>query len=190
MMKLLGRFVDHDDRVEEGVLSTSYDDTARAWQVCLPTHPPTHTNVSRTQTRFGVPYSTCGCPLPASRSTLYRIFNYSPSTPRTTTSQLQSLLTGPSLEGTHPSSHNSILLITDRSAQKNRKKRKKENQKRKAAPGYTGDHEIAFLCPIPTYPIYGPYAPFLLGWMEMNANEIVGWGIRRRWEVVQSSVEM
>lgn len=32
-ISLLGRFVDHNDRVEEGALSTAYDVTVRAWKV-------------------------------------------------------------------------------------------------------------------------------------------------------------
>ncbi|KZT69341.1 hypothetical protein DAEQUDRAFT_726929 [Daedalea quercina L-15889] len=45
--KLVGWYVDHDDRVEENYLLDGLDETCRAWQQ-----------------RFGVPYMHCGCPLP------------------------------------------------------------------------------------------------------------------------------
>ncbi|KAG2028327.1 hypothetical protein BDR03DRAFT_1028265, partial [Suillus americanus] len=44
---LVGRYVDHDDKVEEGQLATSFDLTCRAWK-----------------DRYQVPYMHCGCPLP------------------------------------------------------------------------------------------------------------------------------
>lgn len=40
----MGRTPDHDDKVEETALSNGYDATAKAWK-----------------SRFGVPYSVCGC---------------------------------------------------------------------------------------------------------------------------------
>ncbi|KAL0564519.1 hypothetical protein V5O48_017528 [Marasmius crinis-equi] len=43
----VGRFVDHDDKVETNKLSTSFDDTSRAWKK-----------------RFGQCYTHCGCPKP------------------------------------------------------------------------------------------------------------------------------
>ena len=54
-----------DDKVEESRLSDGFDLTCRAWEVrsstlqneCVSlTEPP--------QTRFGIPYMHCGCPLP------------------------------------------------------------------------------------------------------------------------------
>ncbi|KAF9230288.1 hypothetical protein BU15DRAFT_91144 [Melanogaster broomeanus] len=44
---LVGRYVDHDDKVEENYLATTFDITCRAWK-----------------DRFGLPYTYCGCPLP------------------------------------------------------------------------------------------------------------------------------
>ncbi|KAG1766295.1 hypothetical protein EDD22DRAFT_750248, partial [Suillus occidentalis] len=46
-LSLVGRYVDHDDKVEEGQLATSFDLTCRAWN-----------------DRYHVPYMHCGCPLP------------------------------------------------------------------------------------------------------------------------------
>lgn len=45
--RTVGRFVDHDDKVEENFLAMSLDITCRAWEQ-----------------RFRVPYMHCGCPLP------------------------------------------------------------------------------------------------------------------------------
>ncbi|EJT98278.1 hypothetical protein DACRYDRAFT_24730 [Dacryopinax primogenitus] len=42
---LVGRVVEHEDKVEEGVLGEGFDATGRLWKA-----------------RFGVPYSYCGCP--------------------------------------------------------------------------------------------------------------------------------
>ncbi|KAH7910332.1 hypothetical protein BJ138DRAFT_1153215 [Hygrophoropsis aurantiaca] len=44
---LVGKYVDHDDKVEEGHLATAFDVTCRVWQ-----------------DRYGVPYMHCGWPLP------------------------------------------------------------------------------------------------------------------------------
>ncbi|KAH9832601.1 uncharacterized protein C8Q71DRAFT_777258 [Rhodofomes roseus] len=46
-MEYVGRYIDHDDKVEENRLANAFDITCRVWQQ-----------------RFGVPYSYCGCPLP------------------------------------------------------------------------------------------------------------------------------
>ncbi|TFY79965.1 hypothetical protein EWM64_g4047 [Hericium alpestre] len=45
--KYVGRYIDHDDKVEETHLSNAFDLTCRAWNA-----------------RFNVPYMHCGCPLP------------------------------------------------------------------------------------------------------------------------------
>ncbi|KZV60866.1 hypothetical protein PENSPDRAFT_564730, partial [Peniophora sp. CONT] len=46
-LHLIGRFIDHDDKVEGGHLADGYDATCRAWNA-----------------RFGVQYMQCDCPLP------------------------------------------------------------------------------------------------------------------------------
>ncbi|KAI9467246.1 hypothetical protein BJY52DRAFT_57416 [Lactarius psammicola] len=43
----VGRYVDHDDKVEQFHLSDAFDATCRAWEK-----------------RYGIPYTQCGCPLP------------------------------------------------------------------------------------------------------------------------------
>ncbi|KAH7101531.1 hypothetical protein BKA62DRAFT_179183 [Auriculariales sp. MPI-PUGE-AT-0066] len=115
-LSLLERQLDHNDKVEEGMLSNSFDLTAQAWQ-----------------RRFGVPYSVCGCVAPSSES----------STTRTMICGIKSLLPGgsskksdpaslqqpknkrPDLvtladgdeDATHPSEHNSVVVqATDQAA--------------------------------------------------------------------------
>ncbi|KIM59805.1 hypothetical protein SCLCIDRAFT_1185598, partial [Scleroderma citrinum Foug A] len=46
-LELVGRYVNHDDKVEEDKLATSFDVSCRVWQ-----------------DRYGVPYMYCGCPPP------------------------------------------------------------------------------------------------------------------------------
>ncbi|KZT63753.1 hypothetical protein DAEQUDRAFT_699761 [Daedalea quercina L-15889] len=46
-MEYVGRYIDHDDKVEENHLSNAFDLTCTAWSK-----------------RFKVPYTHCGCPLP------------------------------------------------------------------------------------------------------------------------------
>jgi hypothetical protein len=45
--RYIGRLVDHDDKIADVRLKKAYDDTASLWA-----------------SRFGVPYSGCGCPVP------------------------------------------------------------------------------------------------------------------------------
>ncbi|KAG6848011.1 hypothetical protein H0H93_004204 [Arthromyces matolae] len=88
----VGRYVDHDDKVEESVLSTSFDLTCRAWV-----------------DRYGVPYTHCGCPPPGlkRKGHIARL--------KTTN---KSSLTPPSsddiLAATHASEHNSVLVLANR----------------------------------------------------------------------------
>ncbi|QRV96555.1 ATP-dependent RNA helicase DOB1 [Ceratobasidium sp. AG-Ba] len=50
-LNIIGRFVDHDDKVEESTLSDAYDQTAKYWE----------------QT-YGVPYHVCGCIHPPNKA--------------------------------------------------------------------------------------------------------------------------
>ncbi|GAA6028926.1 hypothetical protein JCM8097_001509 [Rhodosporidiobolus ruineniae] len=160
-----GRFILHDDKVEENTLSNGFDITARAWQ-----------------SRFGVPYSTCGCPLPSQPplSRLGRVLGRGNSSfPASTLSALS-----PSLDDadvTHPSEHNSLVLPKHKEAMKKRAAREAEMEVRKKRDARErerggrkwgkregkGDeeveaerrraaHDVAFFAPIPLVPIYGP----------------------------------
>lgn len=134
----LGRTPDHDDKVEEGALSAAYDVTARAWQ-----------------SRFGVPYSVCGCGNSAGGVTdkISRLFISSSK------SGEKSAKSGVSVDGssssaamiaarknprpdlisvddgdadaTHPSEHNSVLVVRHPLSEYSRKLREKKLQKRK-----------------------------------------------------------
>lgn len=114
-MKLVGRFIDHNDKVEEGVLADSFRETAAAWEVRHLVQPQTDDESTvepciLPQACFGVPYSICGCFGSQSPSLARRLF----TTRRAVTES--HLIPSPSIqheEGTHPLEHNSVLLITN-----------------------------------------------------------------------------
>ncbi|KAK4695148.1 hypothetical protein P7C70_g8608, partial [Phenoliferia sp. Uapishka_3] len=154
---LLGRFVDHNDRVEEGALSTAYDVTSLAWK-----------------SRYNVPYSICGCPLPDDKiaSKLMSKLGFSSSKPSAPTALLGSTSSPTDCDATHASSHNSVQLIDSPSTNKLRAKREKEFEERKKrdekleAKGKLDQklmerrrdgHESAFLYPSALYPYYGAW---------------------------------
>ncbi|GAA5842086.1 hypothetical protein JCM9279_002783 [Rhodotorula babjevae] len=157
-----GRFIDHDDKVEEGALATGFDVTARAWK-----------------SRFGVPYSTCGCPLP-SQPPLARLsakLGISSSSAPASYPPGALIRLAPSADdsdATHPSAHNALVLPNHPQAQRKRAARAAElevrrrrddkamrkGQKGEALPAYEkrGDgHAYAFLAPMPLVPLY--YGP-------------------------------
>ncbi|GAA5858863.1 hypothetical protein JCM8547_007131, partial [Rhodosporidiobolus lusitaniae] len=166
MFRYCGRFVDHDDKVEENALATSFDETARAWQM-----------------RFGVPYSTCGCPLP-SQPFISRLVSKLglASTSSIPSAALTSLSPSPDdADVTHASEHNSLVLPAHPSAVKKRNARMKELEARqrkadrevekqikrseKDGSGFVEEeeverrrreHDAAFFYPYPLMPYYGP----------------------------------
>ncbi|KAF8317035.1 uncharacterized protein EI90DRAFT_2943755 [Cantharellus anzutake] len=98
-LALLGRTPDHDDKVEEGALSSAYDITARAWGA-----------------RFGVPYSVCGCtPLTSTNRLMNKVSRIlggkkSQDKPiQNTRPDLVSTLDDDA-DATHPSEHNSVVI--------------------------------------------------------------------------------
>ncbi|KAJ7600398.1 hypothetical protein C8J56DRAFT_767239 [Mycena floridula] len=126
--KFVGRFIDHDDKVEENALSSSFDDTCRAWQE-----------------RFGVQYTHCGCPAPRPTivHTLRRV--------KSLTSPRPKRLDGPELpkfpNATHPSDHNAVFAAhREQEATKLRHKRQVRHKRKQSLV-----HEAAFLAPIPAY---------------------------------------
>ncbi|KAG6917585.1 hypothetical protein DXG01_001933 [Tephrocybe rancida] len=95
-MKFVGRYIDHNDRVEEGKLSTSFDVTCRAWEVC-----------------FNVPYMHCGCPLPGTTipqrlAHLRRTLHLHPSKPHT---HLEAPERKDVCASTHPSEHDAVVYL-------------------------------------------------------------------------------
>ncbi|KAG2370303.1 hypothetical protein BDR07DRAFT_1265614 [Suillus spraguei] len=142
-LSLVGRYVNHDDKVEEGQLATSFDLTCRAWN-----------------DRYRVPYMHCGCPLPGDTigQKLRRLLSSRPTD--------NVLLLPPKSDAraaTHPSDHNAVFALHDMSASL----RRRENRERKAETrklraerngravrGENVDHEIAFLYPVPMFYYY------------------------------------
>ncbi|KAG1765635.1 hypothetical protein EDD22DRAFT_774772 [Suillus occidentalis] len=140
-LSLVGRYVDHDDKVEEGQLATSFDLTCRAWN-----------------DRYHVPYMHCGCPLPGDTigQKLRRLLSSKANSTM--------LLLPPKSDAcaaTHPSDHNAVFALHSMSTSM----RRRENRTRKAemrrlraerdgrAVKRDGnvDHGIAFLYPVPMF---------------------------------------
>ncbi|BGP42345.1 hypothetical protein JCM10450v2_006438 [Rhodotorula kratochvilovae] len=167
-----GRFIDHDDKVEENALATAFDVTARAWR-----------------TRFGVPYSTCGCPSPSAPplsrlASKLRLSSPPVSHPFYPAGALSALggAPGEDADATHASEHSALVLPSHPGAQRLRrqraaamdarrrreeKERRKEDKARGELPPYAAQrrakecdraeaHTYAFLAPMPLVPVYGP----------------------------------
>ncbi|KDQ53342.1 hypothetical protein JAAARDRAFT_161844 [Jaapia argillacea MUCL 33604] len=159
----VGKYVDHDDKVEENRLAMAFDLTCRAWK-----------------NRYEVPYTHCGCPLPGDTigqrlarlrtSTLSRLPSVSNPTHLCPPSNEPFLLSG-----THPSDHNAVYLSGNKANQKlsdiNRHMRSAKVKKRRERDAESvrkgkldeqrymrGEgHDTAFLVPVPMY-VYGPTA--------------------------------
>ncbi|KAJ7448314.1 hypothetical protein FB451DRAFT_1053890 [Mycena latifolia] len=133
-MKYVGRFIDHDDKVEESQLATCFDITCRAWKG-----------------RYGVNYTHCGCPLPGDTigQKLSRLVNI-----RSRPAESYLLPSGRAdiLAATHPSDHNAVFMLARKSAgldaqQHRRLKIAKRTQKDER--GGPPPHDPAFLIPVP-----------------------------------------
>ncbi|KAG2104330.1 uncharacterized protein F5147DRAFT_579917 [Suillus discolor] len=141
---LVGRFVDHDDKVEEGHLATSFDLTCRAWN-----------------DHYHVPYMHCGCPLPGDTigQKLRRLISSQ------TTSNMPLLAPKSyACAATHPSDHNAVFVLNNTSAslrhrenriRKAEKRKLREERNEKAAEkDEKDDHDLAFLYPVPLFQYY------------------------------------
>ncbi|KAJ7042053.1 hypothetical protein C8F04DRAFT_1078148 [Mycena alexandri] len=154
----VGRFIDHDDKVEESQLASSFDITCRAWK-----------------NRFGVQYTHCGCPLPG-------------QTIGQRLSRLVGQTTNPSylippnrdtlLAATHPSDHNAVFAFHHKAASEAAQRRRREKIAKRAqrelkegkAGGRRGlAHDPAFLVPVPMY--------YAAGFAGLGAGNIVNGGI-------------
>ncbi|KAK0190266.1 hypothetical protein F5146DRAFT_1193644 [Armillaria mellea] len=138
----VGRFVDHDDKVDEDKLSNAFDITCRAWQ-----------------DRFGVPYTYCGCPLPGNtigqrlrrlKSMLKQSWPPSYLFPPPDRNDL--------LAATHPSDHNAVYLTdhkeqvdAQRRARLAKRQRRIMRDEEKGIRRNSVDHDPAFLAPTPLY---------------------------------------
>ncbi|KAJ7488064.1 hypothetical protein FB451DRAFT_1025893 [Mycena latifolia] len=134
-MKYVGRFIDHDDKVDESQLATCFDVTCRAWKG-----------------RYGVNYTHCGCPLPGDTigQKLSRLVNI-----RSRSAESYLLPSGRAdiLAATHPSDHNAVFVLARKSAgqaaQQHRREKiakRAEKDERRGPP-----HDPAFLTPVPLY---------------------------------------
>ncbi|KAF8593499.1 hypothetical protein BDV93DRAFT_231523 [Ceratobasidium sp. AG-I] len=101
-LALIGQFVDHDDKIEDNKLSDAYDKTAKYWEQ-----------------RWGVPYHVCGCTHPPSRklsnpvATLSKLFRGKDKAPPEFVNTFPHLLSTHDCDSsdTHPSEHNSVLVV-------------------------------------------------------------------------------
>ncbi|CAA7259398.1 unnamed protein product [Cyclocybe aegerita] len=120
----IGRFIDHDDKVEGLHLSSAFDITCCAWK-----------------DRFGVSYTHCGCPIPGDSigKRLSRLVGiYAPNTQAP--SHLLPYDRPDLLSATHPSDHNAVRFTAksetmhrNMSARYESLRRKKEKEARSAA---------------------------------------------------------
>ncbi|KAG6915916.1 hypothetical protein DXG01_009286 [Tephrocybe rancida] len=168
----IGRYIDHDDKVEEQTLSSAFDLTCRAWK-----------------DRFNMPYTHCGCPLPGTtigQRISRLVHNYGAQ---------KSYLVPPAREdllaATHPSDHNAVFVWHRKHSSENLQQRRrakfKKRQEREArerakgkAPELTPEerrrrdaHDVAFLVPVPLYYGYAGCAAYA-GAVVYSAN---GYGI-------------
>ncbi|KAF8189720.1 hypothetical protein BJ912DRAFT_1058966 [Pholiota molesta] len=170
----LGRFIDHDDKIEGLRLSSAFDMTCTAWKE-----------------RFNVQYTYCGCPLPGDTigKRLSRVVGiYAPPPP---VSHLMPFDRPDLLSATHASDHNAVRFQSTnsraharatkryeqlaRTKERERQKAAEKARKKAAKAGAVGaalgagtahmerrrvdsrdmyNHQSAFLVPIPLY--YGP----------------------------------
>ncbi|KAF8603071.1 hypothetical protein BDV93DRAFT_178907 [Ceratobasidium sp. AG-I] len=101
-LTLIGQFVDHDDKIEDNKLSDAYDKTAKYWEQ-----------------RWGVPYHVCGCTHPPSRkpsnpvATLSKLFRGKSKAPPEFVNPSPQLISTHDCDSsdTHPSEHNSVLVV-------------------------------------------------------------------------------
>ncbi|KAF8076953.1 hypothetical protein FPV67DRAFT_1473294 [Lyophyllum atratum] len=134
----VGRYIDHNDKIEEGVLASTFEDTCRAWR-----------------DRFDIPYTHCGCPVPGESigkklSILRTAYSHS-KTPPYLDPPLRADLTA-----THPSDHNAVFLFHRKGAGLEAQKTRREKYKRRQArDGKDAErHDPAFLVPVPMYFTY------------------------------------
>ncbi|KAJ6465113.1 hypothetical protein C8R47DRAFT_991660 [Mycena vitilis] len=149
-MKYVGRFIDHDDKVEESHLASSFDLTCRAWK-----------------NRFGVQYTHCGCPLPGETigQRLSRLVGHG-----TNPSYLIPPDRDDLLAATHPSDHNAVFAFHHKAASEAAQRRRREKIAKRtqrdldaAAAGKLNgrrsvDHDPAFLVAVPMYYTPGVFA--------------------------------
>ncbi|GBE89582.1 hypothetical protein SCP_1602450 [Sparassis crispa] len=167
------RYIDHDDKVEENHLATSFDVTCRAWEE-----------------RFKLPYTHCGCPLPG-ETIGRRLSRLSQNLFHTANSDTPSALRPPpradALSATHASEHNAIAaggglhaarVEHHRRARAEKLARRRQRDAERVRAGRMDAqafergraHDAAFLTPVP---FYYPVAA-VLGHVLEGAGVVVG----------------
>lgn len=86
--RYVGRFVDHDDKVEDAALANGFNVTSKEWEK-----------------RFGVPYSTCGCYIPQ-KNRITQVWGRKKPNPDT---HLLPFTQHEHAAATHPSDHNGAV---------------------------------------------------------------------------------
>ncbi|KAJ7048381.1 hypothetical protein C8F01DRAFT_1282707 [Mycena amicta] len=124
----VGLFIDHDDKVEESKLSTSFDTTSTAWKK-----------------RFGVQYTYCGCPLLGDTvgQRLSRLVGT-----KGNPSYLQPPQLEKSLNATHPSDHDAVFPAVGGDKARDRLLKGKKGGK---DDGPKCIQDPAFLVPVPLF---------------------------------------
>ncbi|KAI0248716.1 hypothetical protein BJV78DRAFT_1276476 [Lactifluus subvellereus] len=144
----VGRYVDHDDKVEQFHLSDAFDATCRAWEK-----------------RYGAPYTQCGCPLPGNTigQRLARLvphvgskhYPLSKITPPADQPEI--------LAASHPSDHNTVAVLglpnnsTAKAQRENKASRRREREASRVRKGELSQeefdrnagHAAPFLVPVP-----------------------------------------
>ncbi|KAJ6606211.1 hypothetical protein DFH09DRAFT_1017165 [Mycena vulgaris] len=155
-VKHVGRFIDHDDKVEESQLASSFDITCRAWK-----------------NRYGVQYTHCGCPLPGETigQKLSRLVGSATSPSYLIPPDRSDLLAA-----THPSDHNAVFVFhhkgTSEAAQRRRREKIAKRTQRDLDRGERSrnlQHDPAFLIPVPMY-----YVPIMAGCAAYSGNVVHG----------------
>ncbi|KAG8886309.1 hypothetical protein FRB98_001329 [Tulasnella sp. 332] len=169
LFNIMGMVPDHDDKVTQGALSISYDQTAEAWQA-----------------RFSVPYSVCGCPPPIKSNSANPITSLlsRKGKGKGAPGPVEIINHRPDLvsvkvvnaDETHPSDHNSVALINPREENAAQAQLRRHELKRRCRDiglasdrntakegGWSGmiskrsiEHSPAFLAPV----AYGTKEPF------------------------------
>ncbi|KAJ6565016.1 hypothetical protein DFH09DRAFT_919796 [Mycena vulgaris] len=127
----VGRFIDHDDKVAESQLASSFDITCRAWKE-----------------RYGVQYMHCGCPLPGDTigQKLSRLIGAHATQNKTP------YLVSPMHAATHPSDHNAVFALRRmRAGEIAQRERRAKIAQREQRDGTISVHDPAFLTPVPLY---------------------------------------
>ncbi|KAI9513159.1 hypothetical protein F5148DRAFT_1156507 [Russula earlei] len=147
----VGRYIDHNDKIEQFHLSDAFDATCRAWEK-----------------RYGVPYTQCGCPLPGNTISqrLARLIPHAGSR-NYPLSRLAPPADQPDiLAASHPSDHNTVAVLglpsnTTAKAQREGKAfRRREREASRVRKGEitqeeferNGRHATPFLVSIPLTP--------------------------------------